>query len=226
MSDYRNITIRVARRHLAGLIDLNLAAKAAQHVLGDPVGSIETVLDRSDVSYTSDEKTFEFGYESRAGTWEDPPEYDSEDMDIEITVPDGGTFLTNLMLPARMVAQVPAAQREEFMVDVLRRVVRRMGPDEFLLNVMHGSDGLTDMLVGENGGVSFRDAGLENGRMSTPEPVGRLRVLGGQVILGFKFKASFDCTYSFEVDDPDRFVPKRDYEPDYEPAYDPSYDRY
>lgn len=207
MLNYRNIIAEVTRRHLASLINLDLAAKAAQHVLEDPVGSIETDFRRSKVSYTSDESVFEFGYESRGGSWEEPPEVDYIDVDIEIIVPEGGTVLTNLMLPARMLAQVPPALREEFMVDVLNRVVHRMGLDDFLLNVMHGVDGLTDMIMEKNDDVSFRNVGLMNGRMSKPVPVGPLRMAKGMAILGFKIQASFDCTYSFEVEDPERFSP-------------------
>jgi len=209
--DYRNIAVRVAHRHVAGLIDLDLAAAAAQYVLRDPAGSIETDFDRTKVSYISDERDFEYGYESRAGTWDHPPDIDTASVTIDLEVPSDVTFFTHLILPARMLAQVSQAQREEFMVDVMNRVVNRMRPDGFLLTAMHGTDGLAEMLNDKNPGVSFMDVGLVNGRMSKPEPVGRMLVGGGLIVLGFKFKASFDCTYDIEVDDPERFIPEPDY---------------
>lgn len=211
MPDYRNIAVRVAHRHVAGLIDLDLAAAAAQYVLRDPAGSIETDFGRTKVSYVSDEREFEYGYVSRAGTWDHPPDIDTASVNIDLEVPSDVTFHTSLILPARMLAQVSQAQREEFMVDVMNRVVNRMRPDGFLLTAMHGTDGLAEMLNDKNPGVSFRDVGLVNGRMSKLEPAERLYMARGTAIMNFRFKASFDCTYDIEVDDPEQFIPEPDY---------------
>lgn len=207
MSNHRAIASRVARRHLAGLVDPHLVAKAAEHVLRDPAGSIETDLGRSNVSYTSERRSFEYVYKSRASTWNDPTEYDAVDVNIEVAVPNGGTFFTSLTLPARLTVGVPASQIESFMAEVLNRVAHRMKPDGFLLEVLHGADGLEEMLAAENDGVSFNNARLAGARMSEPEPVGRLRVSGGKVTLTFKVKASFNCSYAFEVTDPELFTP-------------------
>ncbi len=201
----------------AGLFDRTLVAKAVQYV----------ILKQGDDGTLS---AFEYDERTRISTREVSAEYevdyrgDDITINIGVDVPVGAMVFMDFVLPAKLVLQVPTAQREEFMLEVLNLVTHKIKPLWIVQGAMGGKSGLQQLLRdGNSGALDFIvDGVLPNARMSAPEQAGRFVIRGNEARFPVKFKATYELSWdwgnnmdveaympepSFDEPDPDDFDP-------------------
>lgn len=213
------VALRYASLRRAGLFDRDLVTKTVQYVLRggthkDGVPAFEDV-GRTHTG-TRDEST---EYE-----WEDA-EGDNINVNVDVTVPVKAMVYMDFVLPAKLVLQVPTAQREEFMLEVLNLVARKLKPYGVVQGVMGGTNGLQQLLKDYNDdNLDFTvDGVLNSARMSAPEQAGRFVLRGNEARFPVKFNATYELSWSWgDNTNAEAYLPEPSFD-DFDPSdFDPS----
>jgi hypothetical protein len=201
----------------AGLFDRDLVAKAVKSVMDGMTDDGEVYSfeydDRTNHTFKEDEHEFE---------WEDDYEGGgSGTIDIPVREPVKSVFYIDFALPAKLVVQVPTAQREVFMLEVLNLVAYKLKPNGFVASLLGGKRTIREILEEENGrGSDFNidGDGVERARASAPEQAGRLVIRGADARLPVKVNATYAVDWSWGA-----YFNASSYIPDFE-GDEPDYD--
>ena len=211
------VALRYASLRRAGLFDRGLVAKAVQYVYlsGDDENGVP--------AFENDERT-------RISTREESAEYevahrgDTINVNIDVDIPVGAMVYMDFVLPAKLVLQVPTAQREEFMLEVLNLVAHKLKPARVVQGVMGGTNGLREMLKDGNAGdLDFTvDEVLNSARMSAPEQAGRFVLRGNEARFPVKFKATYGLSWDWGDNmDAESYLPEPDFDDPDPDDFDP-----
>lgn len=217
---------RVARRyaslhgaslHYAGLFDRDLVAKAVQYVMNgvdEDDGAVYSFEYNNRTQHTFKEENHEYEYEDEDSRWG----YGS--VDIPVKEPVKTVAFIDFALPSKLVLQVPTAQREAFMLEVLNLVTYKLKPNGFVTGLLGGKGLIKELLEDENGRRSdfnIEGDGVWHARASAPEQAGRLVIRGADARLPVKVVATYEVDWTWGMYfDASAYIPEPDYdEPDY-----------
>lgn len=150
---------------------------------------------------------FDGDFDALEFEWE---ELDSEDANADDNEPDpgewylpiGGEFESYLAFSSKTLGDYPELLDREFMFEVLEAIYKKMGPLDFIFNVIHPEQ-VTDAFEDHKDDPNppyykVKIKGYKNGKVTPLRSVGEPKDNGRFVTLSFRFKASFEPEYRVE----------------------------